>query len=710
VGRFLKFLAWLAAAFVAVGIVAIVLVTLLFDPNDFRDDIEAAVENRTGRELTIAGQIDLSLFPWLAIDVGSVELGNAPGFGDEPFARFDNVRFSVRLLPLLLKRRVTVGTAAIDGLVMNLAVDANGRSNWDDLAEAAAAAGTEEPQVAPGETADPPPALDVSSIEINDAAVSYVDRQSGSGYRITGLNLDSGRVGFGEPVPLSGSLLFAVEPDGITGDATLDVTVDFDPDAERILVSGLKLAATANGLVDVPVTLALEAPTIDVYSGVQTLAAGSLSVSALDVDLRADVDPFSYAGDPVIDAKLSIAAFSPKSLMRTLAIEVPETADPDALGRLRAETRARIAGDAIALTGLELKLDDTTFNGSLTLPTDPAQRIEAELEGDRIDITRYMAPADAEAVEEDASATVELPVELIEPLNARASFALGKVLFGELEFDNIEIVANAGGGKLRIHPISADFYGGGYRGDVRIDASGNVPVLSVDETIADVSLTPLAEALYQRSDITGTINGNFKLSGRGADIDAIRRDLDGTMRFEFADGALVGTDIWYEIRRARALIRQEPAPKAPSPPRTEFSTVKMSGVVTDGVMKSDDLFAQIPYMQVTGAGRVNFVEQTLDWSVRGRILERPEFVDASAAELDEYTEAVVPFKVSGPLARPKVGVDVESLVKEKMKEKVREKLLEELMGDEEPAAEGEEPKEKDAEDVAKDLLKDLLNR
>ncbi len=39
---------------------------LLFDPNDYKPQIMALVKEHTGRELTIPGEISVSVFPWLA--------------------------------------------------------------------------------------------------------------------------------------------------------------------------------------------------------------------------------------------------------------------------------------------------------------------------------------------------------------------------------------------------------------------------------------------------------------------------------------------------------------------------------------------------------------------------------------------------------------------------------------------------------------------
>ena len=60
-GRMLKFVAYFIGAIVALMIVVVIAVSLLFDPNDYRDDIEMAVEKTTGRELQIDGDVEVVL-------------------------------------------------------------------------------------------------------------------------------------------------------------------------------------------------------------------------------------------------------------------------------------------------------------------------------------------------------------------------------------------------------------------------------------------------------------------------------------------------------------------------------------------------------------------------------------------------------------------------------------------------------------------------
>ena len=723
-GRPLKILAYLIGAFVVLLVAAAIMFALVFDPNDYKDKISAGVKDATGRDLVIEGELQLSLFPWLAIDIGRMELGNAPGFDDTPFASFESARLSVRVLPMLLRREVVVGTASLDSLRVNLQVRPDGAGNWEDFGEA----GEVDADAAPDEGVDRTDSatIDVASISVTDAALTYADASTGDRFELTDLNLSTGRVAAGESVPLDGGFSFAVDPAGISGQIDIGVELTFDTDAATVSINGLEISGRIEGVAEVPAAISLAAPAIELQTTAQTADVGEISLQLMSVNVQADVEPFSYAGDPQPQATLSIAAFSPSTLMTELGIAAPETADPDALGKLRVDAKASVGTAAIALSDLTLVLDDTTFTGNLSVPRSADGFYELDLAGDSIDIARYMAPASESAESEaGASETVEIPADLIRPLNARGNLSIARASLGDILFENVTVGVNAASGELRIHPIAADFFDGGYRGDIRINAAGDVPSISVDESIKDVNLAAMARAVLKVENITGMVNGTFSLGGRGADMNAIRRDLDGKMSIELLDGAWEGVDVWYEMRKARAYIKGEAEPEVPATPRTQFSSMRASGVVTNGVMQNDDFFAELPFMQVTGRGTVNFVEASVDYSVRGRVLEKPEFMtEVSKEELDDFTSAVIPFTISGPLAGPSIRPDIEALLKEQVEEEAKKLIIDKLLGgaDEppadatEPAAEGEEPaqkeeepeEEKDLEDQLKDEAKKRL--
>lgn len=638
--RSVKILVWLIAGLAAAFAVAAIAFLFLFDPNDFKDDVERAVEESTGRELDIAGDVSVQVFPWLAVEIGEARLGNAPGFGDEPFAAFDSVTLSVRLLPLIFRRQVVVGTAAVDGLELNLAARANGTDNWSDLAgsgERRATGAEERPERAGGELA-------ISGISIRNADISYA---SGSDrYSLSEAELTTG--------PVTG-------------------------DEQRLSIGAISFEAVVTGSAGGPSRFEFATDGIEVDLSGQVATVQPIDISVLGIDLRAAFEPIAYAGDLDAKAELRIDSFSPRSVMTQLGTVPPTTADPSALSKVRLEATAYLKPSVARLTGVTAVVDDTTLTGAMTVPYDPAGRFMLKLMGDAIDLNRYMTVDGEQAGGGEAAPPTEIPADLIKPLNARGDLEIDSVRIGNLELTGVTVGLDAANGRLRIHPIAAGLFGGSYAGDVRIDVSGKTPVLSMNETVQGVDLAKLAPAMFQKQNITGTLAGNFKLGGRGNDLDEIRETLGGTMSFELQDGAYEGTDIWYELRRARALLKKEEPPAPQLPARTRFSTVTASGVVTDGVLRNEDLKAELPFMELTGAGDVDLVKGIVDYRLRARIFERPELMgDATAEEIDDLSKAVIPLRISGSLASPKVAPDVEALLRERVEEKVKEKLEDKL--------------------------------
>jgi AsmA protein len=719
-GRPARIFIYAISAVLALIVVAAIMFAVTFDANDYKDSISEGVMEATGRDLVIEGDISLSFFPWFAIEIGRTELGNAPGFDDTPFASFDSARLSVQVLPMLLRREVVVGTAALDSLRVNLQVNERGTGNWEDFGEVGEA--VDEPADTDVQTTGSA-RIDVAGIEVIDAALTYADASTGDRFVLNEVNLVSGRVAAGETVPLDGGFAFSLEPAGIAGRIDVGMAVNFDTDAARISIADLVVDGRIDGVAEVPATIRFEAPAIELATEAQTANVGAIELQVMSVNLRADFEPFSYAGDPQPNATLDIAAFSPRTLMNELGIEPPETADPDAFGKLRLEAAARVTAKAVSLSDLTLVFDDTTFTGQLSAPREPNGFYELDLAGDSIDIARYMAPAsESETASGEASSTVEIPADLIRSFNARGNLKISRANLGNILFENVTVGVNSDDGVLRIHPIAADFFDGGYRGDIRIDASGDVPSIAVNEAINDVNLASMARAMFEVDNVSGTVNGSFQLGGRGADMDVIRRDLDGRMSVELRDGAWEGTDVWYEMRRARSYFKGLPQPAAPETPRTQFSTMTASGAVTDGVLQNDDFFAELPFMQMKGRGSVNFVEATVDYSVTGRVLEKPEFMtDVSPEEIEDFTSAVIPFRITGSLASPAIRPDVEAMLKDRAEEEAKKLIMDKLLGgQEQPPADGEQvpgeeaqpEEEKDVEEQLKDearkRLKDLF--
>ena len=718
-GRFVKIISLVVAGLAGIIVIAAVWLTLFFDPNDFRDRISTAVREQTGRELVIAGDISLTLFPWLAVEIGRTELGNAEGFGDDRFLAFDSASLSVRILPLVTRQEIEVGTASLDGLVVNLAVAPDGTTNWDDLAESG---GADEPVSGDSGGAA---AFDVANISVTGAEVAYRDASTNSNFSISGFNFETGRIASNTPIDIQAEFDFAATPAGIDGHIEMRTTATMSAGAEQISLEGTNVAGTLNGIVSGPAEFNFDSRAMQIDTVAQSMHPGEMDLMVLGVGMAAIVEPFSYAGSPQPVAELRVSPFSLKELMAKLDIESPATADPAAMESVSFSARAAVGEDAIALTSMRMELDRSTMTGSMSVPMTESGFLEFDLGVDAIVLDAYMAPADdADAAADQDAAPVEIPAELIRALNVRGNFRIDKASLTGLEFSNLRLGVNSAGGKLRLNPLAADFYDGGYSGDVQIDASSDVPFVSTNERIENVNLGSMMKAMYDVGNITGTISGHFALQGAGRTADDIQQDLDGTIAIALADGALEGTDIWYQLRRARAMFRQEAPPEPTLPARTEFSSISATGNVVDGLFTNNDFRADLPFLQLTGGGTANIVSREIDYAMDVRVLDRPEFMaGATEEELADFTETVVPIRITGLMSAPKITPDIEGIFRaqveqalDEKKNELRDQLMDRLLGPQPEAEEADPnaedvPEEEDPEDKLKrELLKKIFER
>src|ERR1700738_5312910 len=99
--RTVKIVAGLVGGIIVLVVAVLLAVWFLVNPNDYKGRIAAAAKDSTGRELILKGDIKLSVFPGIALELGPASLGNTPGFSEEPFLAFNHAAVRVKLIPLL---------------------------------------------------------------------------------------------------------------------------------------------------------------------------------------------------------------------------------------------------------------------------------------------------------------------------------------------------------------------------------------------------------------------------------------------------------------------------------------------------------------------------------------------------------------------------------------------------------------------------------
>ncbi len=175
--------------------------------------------------------------------------------------------------------------------------------------------------------------------------------------------------------------------------------------------------------------------------------------------------------------------------------------------------------------------------------------------------------------------------------------------------------------------------------------------------------------------VTETVNANLNLAATGSKLGEIRRQLDGDVTFALTDGAWESVDMWYELRRARALFDRAQAPARDGPVRTPFSEVSASGVLVDGVLTNRDLTADLEFMTVTGGGIVNLVTDAIDFDLIAQFVDGP--ILQSDPEMADLAGDELPLKVSGTVSSPSVLPDFGAMVRAEVEEAIEERLDEE---------------------------------
>jgi len=180
---------------VLIGALALVLVLVagaaLFisqlDPNQYRGEIADLVEDATGRELHLGGDLRIKLLPVLSVEANDVTFANAPWASQPDMVRAKRVRADVALLPLLKGRIVVQHFVAIE-LEVFLETDAEGRGNWQFGDEDASSAETGVDTGAPSGELD----IVVTQIRIEKAGLDYLDGKTRSA---TVLDVDELKLG-----------------------------------------------------------------------------------------------------------------------------------------------------------------------------------------------------------------------------------------------------------------------------------------------------------------------------------------------------------------------------------------------------------------------------------------------------------------------------------------------------------------------------------
>ena len=300
---------------VVLAVAALVLTLVYIDPNDYKESIANKIKEETGRDIQIEGDINLSYYPWLGLDVAGITVGNAKGFADKPFLKTKTVNARVKLLPLL-RKEVEMDTFVLHGATINLAKNEQGVTNWDDLVK---------PDDGAEKSSQPSPlaALVLGGIDIKDANIHWHDMQQKVEYKITDANIGTGELKLGEPIDITASLNASASRPALSSTIQFNGTVAYADGGDVLTLKPMLLEANVKGK-EIPggkavIKLSSE---INVDVNKETAQIKDLAFSAFDTEIKGQIDAAEIlSGKPQLNGSIAVAGKDLPQLFKILEIE-----------------------------------------------------------------------------------------------------------------------------------------------------------------------------------------------------------------------------------------------------------------------------------------------------------------------------------------------------------------------------------------------------
>jgi len=714
--KVVRYALYAIVALIVLAVVAVGIAVAVINPNDYKPQIEAAVEKQTNLDLILEGDISWSFIP-LGLELNAVE-ANLDG---ERLVALEQLIAQVNFWSLITMSP-QVDTFLLNGLDARLEVNEQGEGNWTRIMpeQTASDKDTEQAQ-APTEAAEDTGGealnFNVNSVEISNASVHYNDLSTGQSVTLEDFNVSASDITLGSAFPLDISFRVETAQPQFAVDGNISAQLQANQALNEFAMTGLNAVFDMTGEPFGGESVTAEiggSLTANLESETATLSDFTASLANLNLSTNLNVQGF---GDQMkLDGRMEVAEFSLKQLLSNLGQPAIETEDADVLKRVAFATD--IGGDAgtAALSGLTITLDDTTFTGggSYNLATGG---LVFDLDGDTLNADRYLPPASEEeaASSESSSDTAEtagsgqpetdlLPLETIRSLLLDIDLGLGELIVSNLTIKELKASTMAENGVVNVDELSGKLYDGGFGANATIDARSDNPKWRLRSNVTNVQTLPLLTDLAEVEMLSGGANMDVAVDTTGNRISTLRENAKGDVNFNLAEGQFRNMNLTRMACQGIAMVNQEELTTTDWGTHTPFNDMRGTLNINGNTLNNKDLVAALAGMRLEGNGIVDLQQTEMDYELGLRIVG--EIHRDNACRVTEYVEnVVIPVECRGNFseepgklcsfdgsrfrdtlkdiaanaARAKAREEVDK-AKQKAEDKVKEKLGEELKG------------------------------
>ena len=406
----------------------------------------------------------------------------------------------------------------------------------------------------------------------------------------------------------------------------------------------------------------------------------ALSSLAAEFDVRSGDSAVKGRVSTPARANLSAGIYEFRTVAATFIASSPALPQKSVTVSVSGSVRADVSKESVD-ADLAAKLDDSGIQAKFGLTGFASPRYSFDVSVDQLNVDRYLPPKPAAtggAPVAGAGQQADTPVDLtaLKGLAVDGRLGIGALTVNRIRLANIRTLLRIAGGRLDMSPHSASLYGGTISGELALDAAGNRVALK--ESLQNVAAGPLARDLLERDLIEGRGDIALDLATNGATVNAMKKSLAGTARVSFANGAVKGINLAESLRKAKAALGSKSAQQqlADKTQKTDFSELRASFTVKDGVAHNEDLAIKSPFFRIGGRGDIDIGNSTLDYTVNASVVTTAK--GQGGADLSDVAGLTFPVRVAGPFDAPKFEVDYTAALREKAKDKIEDRLRREL--------------------------------
>lgn len=712
-------------AIIILAVVAIAIAMALIDPNDYKPQIEKAVEQQTNLDLKLEGDIGWSFIP-LGLELNNV----SADLEEKRFVALEQLVAEVDFWSLIAMSP-RVSTFVLDGLEANLDVNKQGEGNWTrimresspagDKAEATPEKAEEEPQTASGAE---PLNFNVENVQISNAQVHYTDNSTGQAVTLENFAVNASDITLGSEFPLEIGFQVDTTKPQLKVDGSINARLTANEALNDFAVSGLKAVFDMSGepFGGKSVTAEL-AGSAKANLENETATLSGFTASLANLNLTTDLEVQGFGEKPALKGNFKVQEFSLKQLLSNLGQPAIETSDPDVLKAVAFSTDIGGSPGKAALENLSFKLDDTTFNGSGSYSLADGG-VVFNLQGDKLNADRYLPPKaegeegatgeqqTAEAVSTGGSGSTPesdlLPLETLRTLLLDVDFGLGQLIVSNLTINEIKASTTAKNGVLKVDEFSGKMYEGNFGANATIDARSDNPKWNFTSNVNNVQTLPLLSDLAEVDMLGGGANLKVNATTTGNRMSVLRENADGQISFNLDKGEFRRMNLTRMACQGIALVNQEQLTTTDWGATTPFNDMSGTLDINGNTLANKNLVASLAGMKLEGQGTVDMKQTTLDYEAGLRIVG--EVHRDPACRVTEYVEnVVIPVECRGNFSEDPAGLcsfdgsrfrdtlktiaenaakakvkekvdEAKTKAEEKVKEKIEEKLGDKLKG------------------------------